>query len=405
MNVLAMVLVLPMPFLQLLLLPLPLLSQYSSTGSTDLQGLKVVHLLFRHGDRTPINPYPKDPYKAASEWPVGFGQLTSLGKQEQLRLGQWVRARYSGFLGADYSEKEVYVRSTDVDRTLMSASAHLAGLFPPHGYLQFDPDLAWQPVPVHTVPKSLDALLSSHATCPRFDELQKELEESKFMKDLYTDNRDMFEYISANTGINVTTITELDYIYDSLFIESIYNKSLPDWTAKVFPESRGEMARQFKKLRDLSFTVDTFTHELKRLKGGPFVQELLDHFEAVRHPQPPMGSMDKREEAEYQGRKLFIYSAHDTTVAPILHTLGVFNGLAPPYASMVIVELLEREAGLHVRLSYKNTTDSVFVLTLPGCQELCPLDTFKALTASIVPSNWREECGLPSIADPVVQRR
>ena len=92
------------------------------------------------------------------------------------------------------------------------------------------------------------------------------------MKDLYTEHRDMFEYISTNTGLNVTTITELDYIYDSLFIESIYNKSLPDWTSKVFPESRGEMARQFKILRDLSFTVDTFTHELKRLKGGPFVQ-------------------------------------------------------------------------------------------------------------------------------------
>lgn len=32
-----------------------------------------------------------------------------------------MRERYSGFLGPDYSELEVEVRSTDVDRTLMSA--------------------------------------------------------------------------------------------------------------------------------------------------------------------------------------------------------------------------------------------------------------------------------------------
>ena len=45
---------------------------------------------------------------------------------------------------------------------------------------------------------------------------------------------------------------------------------------------------------------------------------------------------DVLQQAEYQGRKLFIYSAHDTTVAPILHTLGVFNGLAPPYARYIM---------------------------------------------------------------------
>ena len=39
-----------------------------------------------------------------------------------------------------------------------------------------------------------------------------------------------------------------------------------------------------------------------------------------------------------------MYSGHDTTVAPILHTLGVFNGIAPPYASMIIFELFEGES-------------------------------------------------------------
>ena len=33
-----------------------------------------VHLVWRHGDRTPISPYPNDPYKDY-QWPGGLGQL------------------------------------------------------------------------------------------------------------------------------------------------------------------------------------------------------------------------------------------------------------------------------------------------------------------------------------------
>lgn len=35
----------------------------------------------------------------------------------------------------------------------MSAEANLAGLFPPNGSKAFNPDLKWQPIPVHTVPE------------------------------------------------------------------------------------------------------------------------------------------------------------------------------------------------------------------------------------------------------------
>jgi lysosomal acid phosphatase len=228
------------------------------TLDQDLSGLKLVHLLYRHGDRTPVKPYPTDPYKDLSFWPVGFGQLTSRGKMQQFELGQWIRGRYDGFLSSNYSQQEIVVRSTDVDRTLMSAMSNLAGLYPPSGYWQWNPDLAWQPIPVHTVPQEEDALLSSHAACPRFEQLhRKVLEKSKFMKNIYDENRDLFEYISANVGENVTNIVNMDYIFDTLWIENIYNMNLPKWTNKVFPGGK------FEELRDLSFTVDTFNHEMK----------------------------------------------------------------------------------------------------------------------------------------------
>ena len=46
---------------------------------------------------------------------------------------------------------------------------------------------------------------------------------------------------------------------------------------------------------------------------------------------------------------------------------------------MVLVELLDRQ-GLHVRLSYHNdSSQDPHILTLPGCEPLCPLHKFKGI--------------------------
>lgn len=34
--------------------------------------------IFRHGDRTPVDPYPNDPWKDRIYWPEGYGQLTNV---------------------------------------------------------------------------------------------------------------------------------------------------------------------------------------------------------------------------------------------------------------------------------------------------------------------------------------
>ena len=117
------------------------------------------------------------------------------------------------------------MRSTDVDRTLMSAQANLAGLFPPSGYMKWKPDLSWQPVPVHTVEVETDFLLSStHSACPRLTSLRAEVASSDWVKQLYTENRDLLQFLSLQTGEEIDSVLKLDWLYDTLLVERLYNK-------------------------------------------------------------------------------------------------------------------------------------------------------------------------------------
>jgi hypothetical protein len=40
-------------------------------------------------------------------------------------------------------------------------------------------------------------------------------------------------------------------------------------------------------------------------------------------------------------RKMFMYSAHDVTLATVLSALDVYNNIQPPIAAMVLIELHE----------------------------------------------------------------
>lgn len=73
-------------------------------------------------------------------------------------LGKWLRKRYVGWLPEVYSTEDVYVRSSDYDRTIISAQANLAGMYPPVGPKNWngEPGKHIQLVSIHTVPKSQD---------------------------------------------------------------------------------------------------------------------------------------------------------------------------------------------------------------------------------------------------------
>ncbi len=83
-----------------------------------------------------------------------FGQVTTAGIEQSYRLGVYFRTRYGSLLNSKYNRSEIYVRSTDFDRALMSAQSNLAALYPLPK--KSESKVPFQPVPIHTVPITQD---------------------------------------------------------------------------------------------------------------------------------------------------------------------------------------------------------------------------------------------------------
>ena len=345
--------------------------------SGALPRLVMVHLVFRHGDRSPCHFYPTDP----NNWEEGAGKLTNRGKRMCFELGKWIRKEFYGFLSKKYKADEVRVRSTDTDRTIMSAQLVLAGLFPPKGRQVWLEGLSWQPIPVHSVPEEMDKILVEQQSCERIKQIEDQLKKSSYMTEtVYKANKDLFLYLTKHSGLNITTLKQLNDLYDTLLVESIHNKTLPSWTESVFPGGK------FDQLRRLSFIVDTFNDELKRLKAGPFYSELLSHYQAQAN-----GNLTKLP-------KMLMYSAHDITLVRLMNSLGVYNNQPPPYSSMLIFALHKEGKQFMVSLSLRNSTTSPpYPLIVPGCHLKCPLENFRNVVMDVTTDDLDNECNKKEI--------
>ncbi|XP_037694498.1 lysosomal acid phosphatase isoform X2 [Choloepus didactylus] len=307
------------------------------------RSLRFVTLVYRHGDRSPVNTYPKDPYQE-EKWPQGFGQLTREGMLQHWELGQALRQRYHGFLNTSYQRQEVYVRSTDFDRTLMSAEANLAGLFPPDGMQRFNPNISWQPVPVHTVP--------------------------------ITEDRQFLEMVANETGLTDLTLETVWNVYDTLFCEQTHGLVLPPWASP-------QTMQRLRGLKDFSFRFLFGIYqqaEKARLQGGVLLAQIRKNLTLMATAS--------------QLPKLLVYSAHDTTLVALQMALDVYNGEQAPYASCHLFELYQEDNGnFSVEMYFRNESHKApWPLILPGCPHHCPLQDFLRLTEPVVPKDWQQEC-------------
>uniref|UniRef100_A0A8C8ACA5 Lysosomal acid phosphatase n=1 Tax=Otus sunia TaxID=257818 RepID=A0A8C8ACA5_9STRI len=280
-------------------------------------------------------------------------------------------------------EKLIFTRSTDCDRTLMSAEANLAGLYPPEGQEMFNPNISWQPIPVHTVPESEERLLKFPLTpCPRYEQLQNETRHSAEYINKTKENWQFLQMVANKTGIRDVSLDCVWSVYDTLFCEQAHKMDLPVW---VTPD----VMTRLKQLKDFGFEFLFGIHkrlEKARLQGGVLLDDIRKNLTRAANV------------SAHQNLKVLAYSAHDTTLVALQMALDVYNKIQAPYASCHLFELYQEDDGnFSVEMFFRNESGKEpFPLTIPGCQHKCPLQRFLELTDPIVPQDWKQECQVAS---------
>jgi lysosomal acid phosphatase len=107
-------------------------------------------------------------------------------------------------------------------------------------------------------------MLAGKRPCARYDAELQRVKTSPEMKHYNEQHADLYRYTSEQSGNNINDVEGLQQLYNILFIEDLYNFTLPNWTKKVYPEKMISVSAY-------SFTIPAKTKLLQRLKIGKLI--------------------------------------------------------------------------------------------------------------------------------------
>uniref|UniRef100_A0A1B6D2U7 acid phosphatase n=1 Tax=Clastoptera arizonana TaxID=38151 RepID=A0A1B6D2U7_9HEMI len=338
----------------------------SSDCSHYTPSLKLVIAITRHGVRAPAYDYPTNPYSSKAHWPNGAGELTSLGKMQMYKLGTKFREIYNGFLNENYVSSEFRSFSTLIERTMQSAEALLAGLYPPKSYQIWNNDLAWQPIPVFPNYLDKEKIATTPELCPAFTNFQKTA--IKLAENKSAESSKIIEYMLRNSGFNTSSMFHLYVLWDVLTCQKYSGLELPEWAKEVYPAPFKDVY----KTPLYAFLIGN--DEMVRLLAGPMVNSFIE-------------SMQKKmNDTQNKERKMLFYSSHDNTLLAILTSFGFKNIEPVQFAMTILLELHSNSltpSGYEIKLFFiDGTTEDRTPIQkdIPTCNSPCDFNRFFEIT-------------------------
>ncbi|XP_019483373.1 PREDICTED: lysophosphatidic acid phosphatase type 6 isoform X1 [Hipposideros armiger] len=339
----------------------------------SLLELKMVQVVFRHGARSPLKPLPQEeqqvewnprllevPPQTRLEYTVTdltggpkphspfdsqyrktvlkggmfAGQLTNVGMWQMFALGERLRKSYVEdvpFLSPTFNPQEVFVRSTNIYRNLESTRCLLAGLFP-------HPKEG--PITIHTDDASSEVLYPNFQNCCSLRERTRGRRQAASLQPGISE-----DLKKVKEGMGIASSDEVDFVllFDNMAAEQAHGLlSCP--TLKRFTQMIEQRAV------DTVLYMQSEDRECLQMVVGPFLHILESNLLRAVDPASPTGKT----------RKLYLYSAHDVTVMPLLMALGIFDHKWPPFAVDVTLELYQHQQSKEwfVQLYYHGKGDS-----------------------------------------------
>lgn len=396
-----------------------LLSIFTATTILQLVDAEIVFVaeLFRHGARASSASSNRIPFNQTYKVPPS--SLTANGGYMQYLLGAHMRKNYienQHVLSPTYKEEEILVLSSRTSRTIESAYAHLAGLYPPGtGANVSNPNITnmlpfkfggessastetpvlpfnIQTIPVYTAAEKDDVILHGHdeLACPNAETIQAACESTP-------------TYIQVQNQLSNTIVQLADLLKVPV---SKVNLKL---TKKVFSELHCAQYEGFDLpvqpesafWKNMSFIYDfsnvykiTYSEEALKAYATHFLQDLHDTILSVENNTSKL--------------RLKVYSAHDYTLITVLKSfkltsweciLNQFNGKpqtpcasTPEFAAQILWELHKVDGKYYVVMKYNDEVQNICG-TSDG---MCTLGDFtKLLKAGMIEeTEFRRICGI-----------
>jgi len=309
-----------------------------STQTTTKDELVAIQIVHRHGARSPLHPSPtKDGWDTIAP-KYAVGQLTTRGMAMHEAFGKKLKTEYGPFV-SNFGNSDVYVRSSDVNRCLLSVQSLLAGLWPD------------QRIPIHTILEDSETLLQPTDKCAAYKSMHslvvkrwsqvaiKQLPDLlEKLKDItgfgYFDdpNVDSTQQLSAEAIVKAGNLISI--AVDTAACSSTQGVQLDPY----FTDSVIQVLRNFTKQMYFEQYGMDYTNRSLTDPRGPAGVQLMRHILATF-----IAKSKETAKSSKIGPKLTIFSAHDTTLVALASSLGLLQSpndhLLPPFAASMVFEL------------------------------------------------------------------
>jgi hypothetical protein len=340
---------------------------------------KLIWLFFmhRHGDRTPLNMGSKDKYNNLKYWPEGFGNLDNAGRLRMYKLGKFMRRNYGHFLTDSF--REVYSRSSDVERCIESSNAVLAGMYPPSNRFMWNDELLWTPPSVHTCPVRDDYLLNEAGTdvVAAIQEEIKLIQKTDRVKELYEESVEERNLLEKELGYDYDSFCKFKCTYSTLDIEERNGLEMPPWY-------NPELKKKLYKFAAIGFALaGGGTERLQQIRCGRLFEDIIQRMRWASTTEPKRNDKSDFQQptnapSETHDRKVVHYSTHDSIMAAVLESLHLNDPpVAPGFGATFFIELYvdvdengQATSEKYLKILYMDDTESEAPVEriLPNCK-------------------------------------
>ena len=345
----------------------------------DKDKLLFVWKHFRHGARGPyIAVNLKTHLDFIGETWNTMGELTPLGLRMHYLLGVSTKNDYSNFISEKYNPNELYITSTNVNRTLVSVYAFLKGFYGNDSSVDLSKkqiergnilnsnysvkikdkieklgkkslEGGVSEIPVHIFNRNkLEFGLYEGANCPGIIKYQTENQESERVKKVYEDIKRHTNETFGKYILKFMNTTDLNYLWNKTNIYYLSDTFFSDYfngrEMKYINETGIDMESFYQNSFNVTF-IDTYHYtfgfpstDTVYISVSPMLRNIL-HYMDLR---VQLDKQNKPDEIIADSPRFVIFSGHDTSLAPIdifmESEFGIEFGMAT-YASSQTFEL------------------------------------------------------------------